>query len=130
MSARHKIHPCMTYLKLLNLYFGPLVINDFGALVCAHGSKGQKLKRGFYSSFCLPSAVRPSVRPKKTFPDFAPVLPPTFDLGPIQWGQSYTDFYTLGQICEVFYDRSVCRWEGVGRRRGGVGWRTTDRRKL
>ena len=42
------------------------------------------LKRSFYVSFCPPSAVRPSVRPQKTSPDFAPVRPPP-------WSQSYTD---------------------------------------
>ena len=38
------------------------------------------LKRSFYFSFCPPSAIRPSVRPKKTSPDFAPVWPPTSDV--------------------------------------------------
>ena len=42
------------------------------------------LKRSFYVSFCPLSAVRPSVRPQKTSPDFAPVRPPP-------WSQSYTD---------------------------------------
>ena len=51
------------------------------------------------------SAVRPSVRPKKTFPVFAPVWPPTSDLGPIQWGQSYTDFYVNCSSCTLFFGK-------------------------
>ena len=38
------------------------------------------------------SAVRPSVRPKKTSPDFAPVRPPTSDLGPILTNVPSTHF--------------------------------------
>ena len=46
------------------------------------------------------SAVRPSVRPKKillTLP-LRPTSAVRPGANPIQWGQSYTHFYTLGEI--------------------------------
>ena len=99
------------------------------------------------------SAVRPSVRPKTIL-----LTLPLSDLQRLTWGQSYTDFYILGQIykhviifalkCknlyrtvaksgEVFYGRSVCRSEGGqmtewngGRRTADGGRRTADGRKF
>ena len=50
------------------------------------------------------SAVRPSVRPKKlllTLPLSALHPPPCPGANPINWGQSYTVVYTLGQTVKA-----------------------------
>ena len=57
------------------------------------GSKNFPFRPPLPSTLCSPPSNL-----EKTSPDFAPVRRLTSDVRPPSWGQSYTYFYTLGQI--------------------------------
>ena len=86
--------------------------------------KRATLKQSFYFSFCPPSAVRPSVLPKK-FSWLCPsVRPGANTVGSILYSGANPIQCLLSG--EVFYGRSVCRSEGSRTSEGIVVRQTAD----
>ena len=78
-------------------------MNEFGNFLCERVSVPERILSHFTGDpkikflLLFLSSVRPSVRPKKILPTLplhptSSVRPPPSNLGPIQWGQSYTSY--------------------------------------
>ena len=90
-----------------------LSLQDYNKLLCSFlnlyqislGDPKMKFLRLLLSAVCRPP-IRPTI---KTSLEIAPVRHPTSDLGPIQWGKSYTVGPILYDVCFALkWKRLLC----------------------